>query len=522
MSKLEYNIIAEIKKSNKGNVYLAAVEGQALPVIVKEIKYGNIKVYEALKNISNIHLPQILHVEEIDEGILIVEEYIEGELLSEYINQHKLTEDGCLYIAEQMCDVLKMLHSHIPALIHRDIKPSNIIVGKDGAIKLIDFDSSRLYNDEADSDTRFLGTEKYAPPEQYGFSQTDCRSDIYSLGVVFEKFTQFMSRTRVKKWKSMVEKCTLFSPDSRFQNVDEIRVELNRIRKSVAPVVALLACACIGVLCISVLFMNTDRQNMQGDKTTTSKVAVEEDKSTQEEETSYDAALDPQYINVAPEWRDLSSDSLAYVSFKEELRKNNGMVIYYIKDRKYSADFLYQEGNLNDSSTELVGMSLSAVADNTTYSINKQYIKVTDNVIAVSREYMDKLENGYYMLNIQIRNSSGQILGGSVPLYVASSDVYEETGWRLQNTTFEYSGEDDEKVNLLVQNHCGQSLLSLQVFEGPEVDESLYNVLQEGRILELSSELLNMYKDHESIDFEAVFDDGKCEIITVYNRLFGN
>jgi hypothetical protein len=35
-------------------------------------------------------------VEEIDEGILIVEEYIEGELLSEYINQHKLTEDGVL------------------------------------------------------------------------------------------------------------------------------------------------------------------------------------------------------------------------------------------------------------------------------------------------------------------------------------------------------------------------------------------------------------------------------------------
>ena len=82
-----------------------------------------------------------------------------------------------------------------------------MIISSQGIVKVIDFDSSRFYKAEGDSDTRLLGTEKYAPPEQYGFSQTDCRSDIYSMGVVFEKFTVFMSKERKNSgngwWKSV-------------------------------------------------------------------------------------------------------------------------------------------------------------------------------------------------------------------------------------------------------------------------------------------------------------------------------
>ena len=51
---------------------------------------------------------------------------------------------------------------------------------KDNIIKLIDFDTARLINPDKTYDTEYLGTRGYAPPEQYGFAQTDIRSDIYA------------------------------------------------------------------------------------------------------------------------------------------------------------------------------------------------------------------------------------------------------------------------------------------------------------------------------------------------------
>lgn len=232
MGKVAYQIITTIKESKKGNVYLATVEGYGFPVIVKKLKHGNRDVFEALKTIQNEHFPQIYRVEETDDGLLVVEEYIEGELLADYPTVKKITESEYIGIAKQLCAALRVLHEHIPPLIHRDVKPSNVIVNSKGVIKLIDFDSSRVYKEESDGDTRLLGTEKYAAPEQYGFSQTDCRSDIYSLGVVFGMFPEFTSEAKKKRWKKLVEKCTLFAPESRYQTVAEVERELQKVEKA--------------------------------------------------------------------------------------------------------------------------------------------------------------------------------------------------------------------------------------------------------------------------------------------------
>lgn len=232
MSKVQYEIISVMKESNKGNVYLAKVDGYGFPVIVKCLQRGNRKVYEVLQAMDNKHVPQIYRIEEDADGLLVVEEYIEGELLSTYLTGQDLTGEQYLSIAEQLCKGLKSLHQCIPPVIHRDIKPSNIVINSKGVVKIIDFDSSRQYKEESDSDTRLLGTEKYAAPEQYGFSQTDCRSDIYSLGVVFGMFPKFASEKRNRRWKKLVERCTLFAPESRFQSVEEIEREINRIKKT--------------------------------------------------------------------------------------------------------------------------------------------------------------------------------------------------------------------------------------------------------------------------------------------------
>ena len=73
MSNLKYSIITEIKKSDKSNIYLAAVDGYNGPVIVKEIRHGNYQVFEALKNINSEYLPSVYYVEKMDAVNLLIE-----------------------------------------------------------------------------------------------------------------------------------------------------------------------------------------------------------------------------------------------------------------------------------------------------------------------------------------------------------------------------------------------------------------------------------------------------------------
>lgn len=89
------------------------------------------------------------------------------------------------FVIRSLCDILHKLHGNLPPIIHRDIKPSNIIFSSDGVVKLIDFNAARELRAEQNEDTRLMGTRRFAAPEQYGFGQSDPRTDIYALGITF-------------------------------------------------------------------------------------------------------------------------------------------------------------------------------------------------------------------------------------------------------------------------------------------------------------------------------------------------
>lgn len=119
----------------------------------------------------------------------------------------------------QICRALWVLHSM--AAVHRDIKPENVIV-RGGDAVLIDFDAARLHKPEHEADTQILGTTGFAAPEQYGLSQSDIRTDIYSLGVLINVMLtgQHPSKKLAEgKMGRVVERCTRVNPQRRFQNV---------------------------------------------------------------------------------------------------------------------------------------------------------------------------------------------------------------------------------------------------------------------------------------------------------------
>jgi serine/threonine protein kinase len=118
-----------------------------------------------------------------DGKLIVVEEYVQGRSLKQVLDeQGLLNEEQAYEIAVQLVDILVRLHQLEPAIVHRDIKPSNIIIEKNGHVNLIDFNAARHVNADKNEDTRMLGTVYFAAPEQFGFGQSDERTDIYGLG----------------------------------------------------------------------------------------------------------------------------------------------------------------------------------------------------------------------------------------------------------------------------------------------------------------------------------------------------
>jgi len=237
---LNYKIIQTIKKSEKAEVYFAALKEYEKPVIVKHLFGANPDIYHVIGNIRNSHIPQIYAVEEREDYMVVVEEYVGGLPLDEYLAENRLGDTQMVELLMQLCDAIEALHCCTPPVIHRDIKPSNILIDEKGLLKIIDFDASRQYKGEKNtSDTRLLGTVEYAAPEQFGFAQTDPRSDIYSMGVVFSELT-FSDKCRFsKEWKKIVDCCTSFDPVNRYKSIFQLKKDLQRcITLSKYPILA--------------------------------------------------------------------------------------------------------------------------------------------------------------------------------------------------------------------------------------------------------------------------------------------
>ena len=137
-----------------------------------------------LAGLDHPALPRPVATYENERTTVLVRTYIEGISLDRYARAQEPDEQEIVRICVELCDVLAYLHGQPLPIIHRDIKPQNVIVRPNGSVALIDFDIARTFQAGHETDTVFFGTRTYAAPEQYGFAQTDARTDIYSLGVL--------------------------------------------------------------------------------------------------------------------------------------------------------------------------------------------------------------------------------------------------------------------------------------------------------------------------------------------------
>lgn len=230
-----YESILQLNSSMKSEVSLVKNSLNDKVYIKKVLNTFNREVFERLKDIETIHIPRIYEILEWEEKLIIIEEYVSGYTLQQLMEEHgTLPESIVIRFMMSLCEVLAHLHHQDPPFIHRDLKPSNVMITNEGILKLIDFDVARIYNQNCVTDTHILGTKGYASPEQFGFEQTDVRSDIYSIGVMMNVLLTGKTPKECPvdtKLGSIIEKCTYFSPEKRYQNIGELHRDLKVLMK---------------------------------------------------------------------------------------------------------------------------------------------------------------------------------------------------------------------------------------------------------------------------------------------------
>jgi serine/threonine-protein kinase len=145
---------------------------------------------QMLSRLNHANLPKVVdHLSENGKQYLVMD-FVEGETLEDKCarrGEQPFSEAEVLHWARQLCEVLAYLHQQSPPIVFRDLKPGNIMIDDQGRVKLIDFGIARLFKPGKATDTASFGTAGYAPPEQYGKSQTDARSDLYALGATMHQ-----------------------------------------------------------------------------------------------------------------------------------------------------------------------------------------------------------------------------------------------------------------------------------------------------------------------------------------------
>ena len=520
---MKYQTILTIKESEKATVELAAVELFVGPVIVKRLKGGNPEIYRLLSGQNNSHIPQIYAVEEQENELFIAEEYVDGESLSEYLQKNLFSDEQKINYALQLCEAVGFLHALNPSVIHRDIKPSNILINGKGELKLIDFDASRHYKEApSSSDTRLLGTVEYAPPEQFGYSQTDVRSDIYSMGVVFHEMRPTENKRLAEQWEKIAEKCTSFDPKNRYQSVAELKRELEKLaackkkRKIkiagwIGGTVLLLMVSAI----LTVLWPKEEKkESIDGGNLTGVPTNALTDAPTLTPANVPTATPTPEptatctpTVTPAPETeadRQKRIDEIV-----AELESEGFYIDTFYKGLDTGSDFMQYSDRYEGNDVVFYNVQMWNLLTEQTFLVPKDCFYADNNILHIKSEYLRSLEAGCYLVDISYKDrATGQGDGLDTRLLISEGADVSENAQLFDNNYLVFYYECVDCVHTILANDI----------VGKFADTGRYKLLENGRVIEFEKEfLLNFITPGDSsiLTMELQLEDGRTQPIKI-------
>jgi len=272
-----YKILKKIGEGGMGEVYLAEDVSLGRKVAMKFLpkkftaKEGARERFKReARAAAALNHPNIVTIHEIDEYedmLYIVMEYIEGETLGDKIKGEEVYFDDkttplqlmqindIIAVILEVCKGLEKAHK--AGIVHRDIKLENILIGKDGRVKILDFGLAKLKGaTRLTEESVAMGTAFYMSPEQLRGEAFDHRTDIWSLGVVmYAMLTSqlpFQGNTALEIMYSILEKepepvskldktiplgfrrivhrCLKKDPKKRYQDLSHLTTDLIRVK----------------------------------------------------------------------------------------------------------------------------------------------------------------------------------------------------------------------------------------------------------------------------------------------------
>lgn len=230
-TKLPVSYYKEIAVLNKEHGLFIVQHNETGKIYVKKVMtVYNRAVYEKLYAAHVRNTPCIYALYEENGMLTVIEEYISGDTLDDVLAIcGPLPEEDVIRYTIMLCDILSELHSFEPAIVHRDLKPSNLLLTEDERIVLIDMNAARIDDREKSRDTKLLGTEDYAAPEQFGFAPSSPRTDLYAVGVLMNTLlTGNPSTERIAEGKltPVIRKCLEMSPKDRYRSASQLKEAL--------------------------------------------------------------------------------------------------------------------------------------------------------------------------------------------------------------------------------------------------------------------------------------------------------
>jgi len=193
-----YMLLRLLGEGGMGRVYLAArADEQYQQLVAIKLMPADLRPNPTIMErfvterqiLANLNHPNIARL--LDGGMTpegtpyLVMEYIDGVPLDEYCRQNNASLDQKLKVFLRICTAVEYAHKNL--VVHRDIKPGNVLVGQNGAPKLVDFGIAKLLAGDGGATantTMRLMTPEYASPEQVRGEPITTATDVYGLGLL--------------------------------------------------------------------------------------------------------------------------------------------------------------------------------------------------------------------------------------------------------------------------------------------------------------------------------------------------
>ena len=293
-----------------------------------EMLCNEMEILQKLTDMGLTGIPKAYRIFEENSGVYFLREYIEGTPLSQMVLQKGgIQERELCRISIKICRAAEQFQKLEDPMIHRDIKPENIVITHGGEVAFIDFGTMRSYKKDSQRDTFVVGTRGTAAPEQYGYNQTDQRTDVYAIGrtmlyMATESYEldQILECGVNRELKKIIKKACSFEPDKRYADAAELGRAIEKCQennkkngyKKAGAVVGLIAAGYV----LAILFPGTtvikNGRIIADNNVTEDQISAE---NTKEEGTDQNTeqSQNPEQISDAKQSQDNQ------IIFKEEL-----------------------------------------------------------------------------------------------------------------------------------------------------------------------------------------------------------